>query len=256
MTTTSATLDLWYHYGRRRAAVERGVPEDFRWAWVQDVQDAGPGAEVLGDLTGLCVADLGAGAGRHAAYLAVRHRPGRVDAVDASAAQHAMARDLFADRVPCLRLVHADVVAHLRTAPGAYDVLFSVFGALDFTDPRDLLPLAAAALRPGGRLVFSTLAHYPSGERAEADVTHADVSARGPNGEPATMRRWVLREHVWVGLLEEAGFADIDVEVLPASAESAPCAQGVATLLLCARSAPHDGECWPGHPSTECSPRT
>nr|WP_228081159.1 class I SAM-dependent methyltransferase [Streptomyces sp. MA3_2.13] len=230
MTTTSATLDLWYHYGRRRAAVERGMPEDFRWAWGQD---AGPGAEVLGDLTGLCVADLGAGAGRHAAYLAVRHRVGRVDAVDASAAQHAMASDLFADRVPCLRLVRADVVAHLRAVPASYDVLFSVFGALDFTDPRDLLPLAAAALRPGGRLVFSTLAHYPSGEPAEADVTHADVAARGPNGEPATMRRWVLREHVWVGLLTEAGFADIDIELLPASADDA---QGVDTLLLRARA--------------------
>lgn len=69
---TTRTADLWYHYSRARAAGDRAVPDGFNWAWGQD---AGPGAEVLGDVAGRCVGDLGAGAARHAAYLTVQHRP-------------------------------------------------------------------------------------------------------------------------------------------------------------------------------------
>jgi hypothetical protein len=31
------------------------------------------------------------------------------------------------------------------------------------------------------------------------------------------MRRWVLEEHVWTKVLDEAGFTGIDVDVLPAA---------------------------------------
>lgn len=205
--------DLWHHYGRNRAATDRSVPDTFSWAWSQD---GGPGAEVLGDLTGLRVGDLGAGSARQAAHLVARHQPARVVAVDASAAQHAMATSLYSGLAPRLHLVHAEAVGHLRTTHGSYDVLYSVFGAVDFTDPRDLLPAACAALRPGGRLVFSTLAHYMNGEPAETAVVHADIPARTPDGTPTTMRRWVLREHLWATLLDTAGLTDVTVDVLPA----------------------------------------
>ncbi|NDZ80373.1 class I SAM-dependent methyltransferase [Streptomyces sp. SID10853] len=211
MTTTAA--DLWHHYGRERAATDRSVPETFSWAWSQD---GGPGAEALGDLTGLCVGDLGAGSARQAAHLVAHHQPARVVAVDASAARHAMATGLYSGLAPRLHLVHADAVEHLRTMRGSYDVLYSVFGAVDFTDPRDLLPAAGAALRPGGRLVFSTLAHYLNGEPAESEVVHADIAAKTPDGTPATVRRWVLREHLWVNLLDAAGLSHTTVDVLPA----------------------------------------
>ncbi|WSM05901.1 methyltransferase domain-containing protein [Streptomyces sp. NBC_01716] len=204
--------DLWHHYGRNRAERDRTVPESFHWIWSQN---GGPGAEALGDLTGQRVVDLGAGSARHAAHLAALHRPAQVVAVDASAAQHAMATDLYAQLTPRLRLVHADVPAHLRMAPHTYDVLYSVFGAVDFTEPRKLLRAAFTALRPGGRLVFSTLAHYLNGEPAEADVVPAEVSAKTPGGEPAVMRRWVLQEHVWTKILDEAGFTGIDTDLLP-----------------------------------------
>ncbi|MFJ3503994.1 methyltransferase domain-containing protein [Streptomyces sp. NPDC090135] len=207
------STDLWHHYGRVRAERDRAVPGSFRWSWSQV---DGPGAEVLGDLTGAVVADLGAGAARHAAHLAVHHAPVRVDAVDASPAQHAMATALYGPLAPRLRLVHRDVVAHLRAHPGVYDVLYSVFGALDFADPRTLLPAAASALRPGGRLVFSTLAHHLSGAPAQPDVTAVDIPAKAPGGESAVMRRWVLQEHVWTKVLDEAGFTGIHVEELPA----------------------------------------
>ncbi|MEU5214337.1 class I SAM-dependent methyltransferase [Streptomyces sp. NPDC020742] len=210
MTTTSP--DLWHHYGRTRAATERAVPRAFRWTWSQD---SGPGPEVLGDLNGRRIGDLGAGAARHAAHLATHHQPDWVTAVDASPAQHAMATDLFGHLAPCLSILQSDVVEHLHTMAGSYDMLYSVFGAVDFTDPQELLPAASTALRPGGRLVFSTLAHYLNGAPAQPDVVHADIPAKTPDGEPTTMRRWVLQEHVWAKLLDGAGFTGIDVDVLP-----------------------------------------
>ncbi|MFF5969561.1 class I SAM-dependent methyltransferase [Streptomyces collinus] len=226
---TSRTADLWHHYGRARACTDREVPGTFHWTWSQDI---GPGPEVLGDLTGTRVGDLGAGAARHAVYLATRHQPARVVAVDASPAQHAMATDLYGHLAPRLRIVHADVVSHLHATHSEYDVLYSVFGAVDFTDPGRLLPAAAAALRPGGRLVFSTLAHYLSGAAARTDVVPSDIRAKTPSGEEATMRRWVLQEDVWTKLLDAAGFTAIEVNVLPATGEGP---RSVDTLLVRAR---------------------
>ncbi|WP_405606401.1 methyltransferase domain-containing protein [Streptomyces sp. NBC_00076] len=229
MTTT--TPDLWHHYGRSRSESDRDVPDRFHWTWGQD---SGPGTEVLGGLDGACVADLGAGAARHAAHLATRHRLARVDAVDSSPAQSAMATDLFGHLAPRLQVVSGDVTAHLQAVPSTYDVLYSVFGAIDFTDPRELLPAAAAALRPGGRLVFSTLAHYLSRSPAQADVVAGRVGAKTPDGEATTMPRWVLEEQVWVKLLDLAGFTDIAVELWPATGEGPRTA---ATLLVSARRA-------------------
>jgi SAM-dependent methyltransferase len=211
---TTSTADLWHHYGRARSTSDRTVPDTFYWSWGQD---AGPGPEVLGDLTGRWVGDLGAGAARHAAHLAIHHQPARVVAVDASPAQHAMATDLYAHLAPCLRIVQSGAVPHLQAMTGAYDVLYSVFGAVDFTDPRELLPAAAAALKPSGRLVFATLAHYLNGAPAQPDAVAADIPTKTPDGETTTMRRWVLQEHVWTKLLDEAGFTNITVDVLPAT---------------------------------------
>jgi hypothetical protein len=65
-----------------------------------------------------------------------------------------MATDLYGHLAPRLRLVPSDVADHLHAMAATYDVLYSVFGAVDFTEPRELLPAASAALRPGGRLVL------------------------------------------------------------------------------------------------------
>ncbi|MFH8381607.1 class I SAM-dependent methyltransferase [Kitasatospora sp. NPDC018058] len=221
-----AAPDLWHHYGRTRTDTDRSVPGSFSWVWAQD---GGPGAEVLGDITGLTVADLGAGAARHAAHLVTRSAPARVDAVDASLAQHTMACDLYGHLAPSLRPVHADVAEHLDGHPGEYDVIYSVFGALDFTDPRRLLPAAASALRPGGLFAASTLGHYIGGAPAEPDVQHTDIPARTPDGVPTTMQRWVLQEHVWEKLLDEAGFTAISIDRLPPTASGPRSAD---TLLL------------------------
>ncbi|WP_308114225.1 class I SAM-dependent methyltransferase [Streptomyces brasiliscabiei] len=150
------------------------MPTTSCWNWGQN---GGPDAEISGDLTGRCVSALGAGTARHAAHLAVHHQLARIVDVDASPTQHAMSPGLHAHLAPRLCMVQRGAVPHLRAMPGVYDVLYSVFGAVDFTDPRELLPAAAAALTPGGRLVIAPLAPYLSGAAAQPDVLPA---ASGP----------------------------------------------------------------------------
>lgn len=89
-----------------------------------------------------------------------------------------MAADLYVHLAPRLSVAHCDAVSHPQTMPGRYDVLYSVYGAIDFTDPRELLPATA------------------------------DVRARTPGGKETVMRRWALQEHVWTKLLHEADFAE------------------------------------------------
>ncbi|MFJ8143322.1 class I SAM-dependent methyltransferase [Streptomyces sp. NPDC096013] len=228
MRVTTGSPDLWHHYGRTRAQHDHDIPDTFHWIWSQD---SGPGPEILGDLSGQIVGDLGAGTARHAAHLVTHHRPTRVDAIDASPGQHEMAVGLFDHLAPRLRILSSDAVSHLRATAGTYDVLYSIFGALDFTDPRNLLPAAATALTPGGKLVFSTLAHYLSGAPAQSDVTAAAIQARTPAGTATTMHRWVLQEHVWVKTLDEAGFTNITIDTLPSTTNGPRTAD---TLLVTA----------------------
>lgn len=74
-----------------------------------------------------------------------------------------MATHLYGHLAPHLRIVHCDVANHLHATAATYDMLYSVFGGVDFINPGKLQPAAATALRPGGRLVFFILAHEEAG---------------------------------------------------------------------------------------------
>lgn len=103
---------------------------------------------MLGDLTDCTVAELGAGAGHQAAYVAAELGAARVVVIDSSAAQHARSNNVYED-VCGLDFVFDDAATYLQAHPGSLDVVYSVFGALDFTDPRALLPAAPARWGPG-----------------------------------------------------------------------------------------------------------
>ncbi|WP_234426913.1 class I SAM-dependent methyltransferase [Streptomyces niger] len=212
--------DLWHHYGRHG---ETDVPDRLHWDWYQR---RGPGAELLGDVAGQKVADLGAGGARHAAHIARALRPARVVGIDSSPAQHARGCERYG-HLARLELVRADAVAYLQDHPGAFDACYSVFGAVDFTDPRKLLPTVATALRPGGLLVFSTLAHYTTGEAPESEVRSARIPIRLPGGSDATLDRWVLDIPVRERLLTETGFSLIGTDTLRDRAPDSPVATNI-----------------------------
>nr|WP_031522029.1 class I SAM-dependent methyltransferase [Streptomyces sp. NRRL F-5123] len=205
--------DPWNAYGRSRISDDRtrGTAGRLYWDWYQRI---GPGADILGDVAGRTVADLGSGSGRQAAHIADVLGAARVLAIDTSWTQIARGRDLYG-HLPTLEFIHGDAATALRDAPGSLDVAYSYFGAVDFTDPRNLLPAVSAALRPGGTVVIATLAHYRSGRAAETDVRPGTIRMRHDDGTSSTMDRWVLDTPVWEKLLTEAGFTDLTADVLP-----------------------------------------
>ncbi|WP_329202896.1 MULTISPECIES: hypothetical protein [unclassified Streptomyces] len=82
----AVNVRAWNTYGTHHLQRGTDIPEVDRISW--GFWPTGPGAEVLGDLTGLRVLDLCSGLGKHAAHL-VREHGATVDAVEASASQPA-----------------------------------------------------------------------------------------------------------------------------------------------------------------------
>ncbi|MFJ8864589.1 class I SAM-dependent methyltransferase [Streptomyces sp. NPDC102473] len=132
-------------------------------------------------------------------------KPAGVLDLDSSAAQHGHSPAMHGD-IPRLKLVRADAATYLTEHPGTLDLAYSLFGAVDFCAPQRLLPTVAAALRPGGRLIFSTLGHYKNGAPPATECTAADVPARLVEGSASTIRRWVLDTPVREKLLDAFGF--------------------------------------------------
>ncbi|WP_127452717.1 bifunctional class I SAM-dependent methyltransferase/NUDIX hydrolase [Streptomyces sp. B29(2018)] len=198
--TDTQNTAAWTTYGAHQLARGIELPELEGWAW--DIPDAGPGIEVLGNVTGLRVLDLGSGLGRHAARMAALGA--QVTAVDSSPTQHERATARY-PATDGLRLECADGADHLRAAP-PYDLVYSISG-LPFTDPRRLLPALANGVRPGGHLIFSALHTNSAGRGPSSEVAARPEILRLPGTtEDHTVHMWVLTPQLWGDLLGEHGF--------------------------------------------------
>ena len=116
-----------------------GVPED-------EVQ-------VLGDVDGLDVVELGCGTAYFSAWLA--RRGARPVGVDVTPAQLATARRVMAESEIEFPLVEASA-EDVPVPDGSFDLVVSEYGASLWCDPERWVPEAARLLRPHGRLVFLT----------------------------------------------------------------------------------------------------
>ncbi|MEU2607692.1 bifunctional class I SAM-dependent methyltransferase/NUDIX hydrolase [Streptomyces albus] len=214
MNPEATNTEVWTEYGRHHLQRATPLAEVERIDWGPG--GTGPGDEILGDLHGMRMLDLGCGPARHAAHLA-RDRGARVDAVDSSATQIERAR-LRYPQLTGLNLMCADAVTHLHTAV-PYDVIYSV-NAFPFIDPHRLLPALAAALKPGGRLYFTVLHTNSHGHGPTTAVAPRPEVLRLAGGEDLTVQMWVLTPELWEDLLVQYGLRVEAITVLDAPEET------------------------------------
>ncbi|MFF4694865.1 class I SAM-dependent methyltransferase [Streptomyces chattanoogensis] len=209
--TPHTPAEYWDTYKPHRGEGEQPPPVVDRFEWTQ-YPGYGPGAEILGR-PGRAL-DLGPAEGKEAVFLA---RQGcEVTGVDLSAVQVARAARWWSNE-PGLRFVHADVCDYLAADNEPFDAAYSVWGAVWFTDPEQLLPLVAKSLAPGGTFAFS------QAKPSQAEPTPGAYGPQPMRGKwlegrarELTVLRWQYSPPTWTDLLKRHGFTSIAARVLPA----------------------------------------
>ncbi|MFJ9870971.1 class I SAM-dependent methyltransferase [Streptomyces sp. NPDC101165] len=210
MNSKDTNLAAWTAYGRHHIDRATEVPDAARISW--GFWPNGPGAEVLGNLSGKRVLDLCSGIGKYAAHL-VREHAAVVDAVEVSPTQHKRALARYGS-LPGLNLIQADAVEHLEHAK-PYDVIYSIHG-FGYIDPHRLLPALRTALRPGGLLIFSVLHTNSDGRGPSPTVAARPEVLPLASGDPLSVDMWVRSETLWEDLLVDNGLLVDEIDVLSA----------------------------------------
>ncbi|MDX3360576.1 MULTISPECIES: class I SAM-dependent methyltransferase [Streptomyces] len=211
----------WDTYARqrpeRRAVNAAGAETWFNWT---QYPDHGPTADVLGVRPGHRVLDLGCGKGGNLAHLATLGA--RAVGVDLAPAQLAGARQRWGHLG--LSLHRRDAVDFLAEEGGEdFDSVYSVFGAVWFTDPDRLLPAVRARLRPGGVLAFSQRPPVEGCYGCQASYIN-----RSEEEDPLVVRRWDYELEEWGRILTRHEFRDVRARVIPAP----PGPRTIGTLLV------------------------
>jgi SAM-dependent methyltransferase len=171
--------------------------------------------QILGDVAGLDVLELGCGAAQWGILLAAQGA--RVVGLDNSERQLEHAREAGAD----FPLVHASA-EEVPLADASFDVVFCDHGGMTFGDPRRTVPEAARLLRPGGLFAFSHTAPFAEAcFNMEADLTEPRLhnpffgmhELPAPNDEAITFN---LPYGEWIDLFRANGLrVESLVEIRP-----------------------------------------
>jgi SAM-dependent methyltransferase len=216
---------LWTETNREHtndSAATNWALDEVSWGiWAIDDSEL----NVLGDVAGLDVCELGCGTAYVSAWLA--KLGARPVGVDITPAQLETARRMMSETGIEFPLVEADA-AETGLPGSSFDLVVSEYGASIWVDPYRWIPEAARLLRSGGRLVFlrnSTLVILCSDD---------DIPAKESLQRPLFGLRRIewpeggvefhLPHGEWIALLRANGF---DVERLveiqaPADAETHP----------------------------------
>ncbi|MFJ5225332.1 class I SAM-dependent methyltransferase [Streptomyces sp. NPDC088400] len=204
--------ELWDTYAQ--SVKDKVSDSEPVFCWTQ-YAGHGPGPELLG-APGTAL-EIGCGTGRALAHLA--QRGVKTTGVDLSPV---MVEQTTRRWGPAgARFVCAEVIQHLRDSPETYDAIYSIFGAVWFTDPEKLLPLLAQRLNPGGVLAFSHPPAIPGAYGAQG------MYKGGFAGRAMYTYRYSYLPSGWEERLLDAGFAEAEARVL-----GAPTPGHIGTLIV------------------------
>lgn len=220
-TSVNDRASYWDHYaeGVTDEAPEEALKNAFGWT---QYPGHGPGDELLGDpLTAL---ELGSGRGDAVAALATKGIT--ATGIDISETQCKRARSRWG-HLPSARFEHADVLDYLTATDQRWDAIYSIWGAVWFANPDDLLPLVHTRLNPGGKLVFS---HAPA---VPGSCGVQGIYGAGFTGPQVWLYRWSYEPETWTTILQAHGFNGVRARI-----ESAPTPSRVGTLIIQALNLP------------------
>ncbi len=173
--------------------------------------------QVLGDVAGKDILELGCGAAQWAIALArVGARP---VGLDLSEEQLNHARRLMAEAGVDFPLVHASAEA-VPLPDASFDIVFCDHGAMTFADPYRTVPEVARLLRPGGLFAFNDESPILSLAWAEGDEHPSERLVRDYFGLHAMpdddMITFQLPYGEWIRLFRANGFVIEDlIEMRP-----------------------------------------
>ncbi|MFA1546491.1 class I SAM-dependent methyltransferase [Actinomadura chokoriensis] len=216
--TITDQTSYWDHYAERAADQPREEALKNAFGWTQ-YPGHGPGDDLLGDPA--TTLELGSGRGDAVAALATKGIT--ATGLDISPAQCEKARNRWAHLTQA-RFEHGDVLDYLATTDRCWDAIYSIWGAVWFTNPEDLLPLIRDHLVPGGKLVFSHAPPVPGAYGVQG------AYAANLTGHQAWLYRWSYEPAARTTILEAHGFTKVQATVEPA-----PIPHHLGTLLVQAR---------------------
>jgi ubiquinone/menaquinone biosynthesis C-methylase UbiE len=203
----------WDAYADEYQATHGAFLRDIGFIWSPEGVDEAD-VQVLGDVRGRAVLEVGCGAAQCARWLVTRGA--RAVGLDLSQRQLQHSRRIDEEtgvQVP----VVAGTATHLPFADDTFEVVFSAFGALQFVeDAARALAEVARVLSDGGRFAFS-ITHpirwaMPDDPTAAGLVVDSSYWDRTPYVEEDDAGRVMYVEHHrtlgdWVRLLSSTGFA-------------------------------------------------
>lgn len=209
----AAETELWDTYAG--SAFKDDMQPTFCWT---QYAGHGPGPELLGEPR--AALEIGCGTGRALALLA--ERGVKATGIDLSPVMVKKVTERWAGSGAAF--VCGEVLETLAADEATYDAVYSIFGAVWFTDPARLFPLVAERLRPGGVFAFSQPPAIPGAYGPQG------MYKGGFAGKAMFTYRYSYTPRRWSGLLERAGFREVVARV-----HEAPEPGHIGTLIVTAR---------------------
>jgi SAM-dependent methyltransferase len=173
--------------------------------------------QVLGDVEGLDVLELGCGAAQWS--IALAQRGARATGLDLSPRQLEHAKRAVEWAGVEVELVEASAES-TPFGEESFDVVFCDHGAFNFADPKLLIPEAARVLRPGGLLAFSMpsplldLFFDPAARKTGTELTNDYFTLSGFEDDDAV--EFQLPYGEWIRLFNSSGMEVVDLIELQA----------------------------------------